>query len=63
MPNTDNKFEALVNQTVVLHDGDKVVSRAVMGGKTLFITRLKFIVGTPAEVDAKIAELKLKPKS
>lgn len=46
-------------QTIVLHDGTKVILRAVTTKNTRYFTAWQSIVGTEAEVTAKVAELKL----
>jgi hypothetical protein len=46
-------------QTIVLHDGAKVILRAIAAKDTRYFTAWQSIVGTEAEVNAKIAELKL----
>ena len=46
-------------QTIVLHDGAKVILRAISAKDTRYFTAWQSIVGTDSEVDAKIAELKL----
>lgn len=46
-------------QTIVLHDGSKVILRAIASKDTRYFTAWQSIVGTEAEVNAKIAELKL----
>jgi hypothetical protein len=46
-------------QTIVLHDGKKVIIRAVATKATRYFTAWQAIIGTDAEVNAKIAELKL----
>jgi len=46
-------------QTIVLHDGLKVILRAVATTDTRYFTAWQSIVGTTAEVDAQIAKLKL----
>ena len=46
-------------QTVVLHDGNKVILRAVAAKDTRYFTAWQSIIGTEAEVNAKVAELKL----
>lgn len=46
-------------QTIVLHDGTKIVLRAVATKATRYFTAWQAIVGTEAEVNAKVAELKL----
>jgi hypothetical protein len=46
-------------QTIVLHDGKKIVLRAVATKATRYFTAWQAIVGTEAEVNAKIAELNL----
>ena len=46
-------------QSIVLHDGTKVIMRAVASKSTRYFTAWQAIVGTEAEVNAKVAELKL----
>jgi hypothetical protein len=46
-------------QTIVLHDGAKVILRAIASKDTRYFTAWQAIVGTEAEVNAKVAELKL----
>jgi hypothetical protein len=46
-------------QTVVLHNGIKVILRTVATIDTRYFTAWQSIVGTVAEVDAQIAKLKL----
>jgi hypothetical protein len=46
-------------QTIVLHDGTKVILRAVAAKDTRYFTAWQSIIGTEAEVNAKVAELKL----
>ena len=46
-------------QTILLHDGSKVLLRAVATKDTRYFTAWQSIVGTTAEVDAQIAKLKL----
>jgi len=46
-------------QTILLHDGAKVMLRAVATKDTRYFTAWQSIVGTEAEVNAKVAELKL----
>jgi len=46
-------------QTVVLHDGAKIVLRAVAAKDTRYFTAWQSIIGTEAEVNAKVTELKL----
>jgi len=46
-------------QTIVLHDGQKVILKAVASKDTRYFTAWLDIVGTEAEVNAKVAELKL----
>ena len=46
-------------QTVVLHSGTKVILRAVATKDTRYFTAWQSIVGTMAEVNAKLTELKL----
>ena len=57
--NTDTKYVAEANQVVLVHDGKKVLSRITMTSKTIGISRFKVYVGTPSEVDAEVARLKL----
>jgi hypothetical protein len=47
-------------QTVALHDGKKVLLRAICPADARYFTAWQAIVGTEAEVDAKIAQLNLK---
>jgi len=46
-------------QTFVLHDGLKVILRAVATIDTRYFTAWQSIVGTSVEVNAKVAKLKL----
>jgi len=46
-------------QTIVLHNGIKVILRTVATTETRYFTAWQSIVGTAAEVDAQIAKLKL----
>lgn len=46
-------------QSVVLHDGFKIILRAVAAKDTRYFTAWQSIIGTEAEVNAKVAELKL----
>jgi hypothetical protein len=46
-------------QSVVLHNGIKVILRTVATIDTRYFTAWQSIVGTEAEVNAKVAELKL----
>jgi hypothetical protein len=46
-------------QTIVLHDGFKVMLRAIAAKDTRYFTAWQSIVGTEAEVNAKIVELNL----
>ena len=57
--NTPRDVSIKAGQTIVLHDGSKVMLRATATKDTRYFTAWKFIVGTKDEVDAKIAELKL----
>jgi hypothetical protein len=59
---TSSNFTAEAGQSVLLHDGKFIVSLKTMSEKTVFITRLNWFVGTAAQADAKILELKLKVK-
>ena len=46
-------------QTIVLYSGTSILLRAVATKDTRYFTAWKSIVGTEAEVNAKIAELNL----
>ena len=47
-------------QTIVLYSGTSIILRAVATKSTRYFTAWQAIVGTEAEVNAKIAELNLK---
>ena len=47
-------------QTIVLYSGTSIILRAVATKATRYFTAWQAIVGTEAEVDAKIAQLNLK---
>lgn len=57
------KFIAEAGQSILLHDGEFILSLKTVSSRTILITRLKCFVGTAAEVDGKVLELKLKSKS
>ena len=46
-------------QTIVLHDGTKVILKVTATADTRYFTAWQSIVGTMAEVNAKVTELKL----
>ena len=46
-------------QTIVLHDGTKVILKVTATADTRYFTAWQSIIGTEAEVNAKVAELKL----
>jgi hypothetical protein len=46
-------------QVIVLHDGKKVMLKVTATTDTRYFTAWQSIVGTLAEVNAKVAELKL----
>ena len=46
-------------QSIVLHDGKKVIIRAIATKATRYFTAWQAIIGTEAEVNDKVAELKL----
>ena len=46
-------------QTVVLHNGSKIIVRTVATTDTRYFTAWQSIVGTAIEVNAKVADLKL----
>ena len=47
-------------QTIVLYSGTSILLRAVAAKDTRYFTQWQALIGTEAEVDAKIAELNLK---
>ena len=61
-PGVDGKpynLELKQGQTVVLHNGTKVILKVTATADTRYFTAWQSIVGTLAEVNAKVAELKL----
>jgi hypothetical protein len=64
MQTKDNKgrsydLEIKAGQTFVLHDGSTIKLRAKAAKDTRYLTAWKAIIGTEAEVNAKVTELKL----
>lgn len=61
MPTPSLPYDLLLKagQSVVLHDGNKVLLRATVTKDTRYFTAWQSIVGTEAEVNAKVAELQL----
>jgi hypothetical protein len=59
---TSSKFTAQAGQSVLLHDDNYILMLKTVNAETTFITGFKWFVGTAAQADAKILELKLKVK-
>ena len=61
LPPSSSPRDVLIKagQTVVLYSGTTILIRATATKDTRYFTAWQSIVGTEAEVDAKIAELKL----
>jgi hypothetical protein len=61
-PGTDGQpynVTAQTGQTILLHNGTKVVLKATVTKPVRYFTAYQSFVGTLAQVDAKIAELSL----
>lgn len=58
-PGVPQNVEVAQGQTLALHDGKKVLLKATAQKPIRYFTAWEAIVGTEAEVNAKIAELKL----
>jgi hypothetical protein len=57
--NEPRSLNLKAGQTIVLHDGSKVLLRAVAAKDTRYFTAWLSIIGTEAEVNAKVSELNL----
>jgi hypothetical protein len=57
--NEPRSLNLKAGQTIVLHDGSKVLLRAVAAKDTRYFTAWQSIIGTEAEVNAKVTELNL----
>jgi hypothetical protein len=56
---TPREVQIAKGQTIVLYSGTSILLRAVAAKDTRYFTAWHSIIGTEAEVNAKIAELKL----
>jgi hypothetical protein len=59
---TSSKFIAQAGQSVLLHDDKYILLLKTVNAETTFLTGFKWFVGTAAQADAKVLELKLKAK-